>query len=100
MCLKFFRMTKSTRRLPSTSIAVNGPALRELRIRTGVPLDDFAHRVGVHRSFLTKIELGYLDGGRLKRVSPATFAAMLRELGIQDRRTLLANVAEDPAVVA
>jgi transcriptional regulator with XRE-family HTH domain len=69
-----------------TTIEVNGYALREIRVRSGVDMTPFAELVGVTRSYLAKIELG-----RNRRVSPKVYAAILAALDIRDRRTLLAN---------
>lgn len=69
-----------------TTITVNGFALREIRLRSGVDLASFAEQVGVTRSYLSKIELG-----RNTRVSPQTYAALLVALDIADRRVLLAD---------
>lgn len=77
------------RRYPTTAIAVNGPALRELRIRTGIEVKDFADQVGVSRSYVTKVELGHS-----RRVSPEVYNKILTVLGIRDRRTLLADLQD------
>lgn len=76
------------RRLPTTAVAINGPALRELRIRTGISVADLAREIEVGRAYITKIELGHS-----KRVSPGVFDALLRALRISDRRALLAQDA-------
>lgn len=75
-------------RLPTTAVPINGAALRELRIRTGVSVADLAVEIGVTRAYLTKIELGHS-----KRVSPTVFNALLSALRIADRRALLAHQA-------
>lgn len=81
-----------------TTVEVNGYALRELRIRSGIEVLDLAGRVGVQRAYIAKIELGHS-----RRVSPKVYNALLAALTIQDRRVLLANphgvaaVAEDLA---
>jgi transcriptional regulator with XRE-family HTH domain len=70
----------------STTVEINGFALRELRIRSGLGVADLATQVGVQRPYVAKIELGHS-----KRVSPKVFNALLAALTIQDRRVLLAN---------
>lgn len=74
--------------MPSTqtTIEVNGFALRELRVRSGISVADLAAQVGVQRPYIAKIELGHSQ-----RVSPKVFNALLNALSINDRRCLLAN---------
>ena len=79
-----------TRRLPTTAIAVNGAALRELRKRSGVSVSAFAQSVGVGRPYISKLELGHSS-----RVSPEVFAKLLRALGLEDRRAIMANPVGD-----
>jgi transcriptional regulator with XRE-family HTH domain len=69
-----------------TTIEVNGYALRELRIRSGLAVLDLANQVGVKRPYIAKIELGHS-----RRVSPKVYNALLEALSITDRRVLLAN---------
>jgi transcriptional regulator with XRE-family HTH domain len=76
----------AARQTPTTAVAINGAALRELRKRTGISVADLAGEVGVTRPYLAKIELGHS-----KRVSPAVYTALLRALNINDYRTLLAQ---------
>lgn len=76
-------MTKVAVERPPTTIAINGAALRELRVRTGVSVKALAAEVGVSRPYITKIETGHSN-----RVSPTVFSAILRALNIQDRRAL------------
>lgn len=78
------------RSAPTTNVTVNGAALREIRIRSGVSVAALATEVGVSRSYLTKIELEL--GGR-RQVSPHVYSALLRALSIKDRRALLAESA-------
>lgn len=75
----------------STTVPVNGPALREIRIRSGVSTEALAKEVGVGRPYIARIELGHS-----KRVSPEVYSALLRALSITDRRTLL-GVVQDAA---
>lgn len=70
----------------ATTIEVNGYALRELRIRSGLGVAELAAQVGVQRPYIAKIELGHS-----RRVSPKVFNALLSALSINDRRALLAN---------
>lgn len=67
-------------------IEVNGFALREIRMRSGIDTAPCAQEAGISRSYLTQIELA-----TRVRVSPATFAAIIRVLAITDRRALLAD---------
>lgn len=72
---------------PTTNtIEINGYALRELRVRSGLEASPFAAQIGVHRAALANIELGHRQ-----RVSPKTFNAILSALTVSDRRVLLAN---------
>lgn len=70
----------------TTTIEVNGYALRELRMRSGLGVSDLAKQVGVQRPYVAKIELGHS-----RRVSPKVFNALLAALTISDRRALMAN---------
>lgn len=72
--------------ITKTTVEVNGFAVRELRIRSGLSVMDLADRAGVTRAYIAKIELGHSQ-----RVSPKMFAALLSALSIHDRRVLLAN---------
>jgi predicted transcriptional regulator len=69
-----------------TTIEVNGFAMREIRVRSGLGVMDLAKQVGVQRPYIAKIELGHS-----KRVSPKVFNALLSALSITDRRVLLAD---------
>ena len=70
----------------STTIEVNGFALRYLRKRSGLGVAELAERIGVQRPYVAKIELGHSQ-----RVSPKVYNAILSALAIEDRRVLLAN---------
>lgn len=70
----------------ATTIEINGYAVRELRIRSGLGVAELAANVGVKRPYIAKIELGHSQ-----RVSPRVFNALLAALSVQDRRALLAN---------
>jgi transcriptional regulator with XRE-family HTH domain len=69
-----------------TTVEINGFALRELRIRSGLAVAQLAEQVDVQRPYIAKIELGHS-----RRVSPRVFNALLSALTIADRRVLLAN---------
>lgn len=69
-----------------TTVEINGFALREIRVRSGIAVLDLAKQVGVQRPYIAKIELGHSQ-----RVSPKVFNALMQALSIQDRRVLLAN---------
>lgn len=69
-----------------TTVAINGYALRELRVRSGIGVADLAEQVGVQRPYIAKIELGHS-----RRVSPKVYNALLSALAIEDRRVLMAN---------
>lgn len=79
-------MTTSGSGTTPTTVEVNGYALREIRIRTGVDAGRCALAVGIDRSYLSRIE----TGARV-RVSPSTLIGLLDVLGIKDRRAILAN---------
>lgn len=66
-----------------SSIEVNGPAVRALRIANRIEPQALAERIGKTRAYLVKIELGHSP-----RVSLETLEALERELGITDRRVL------------
>ncbi|KNX38060.1 helix-turn-helix domain-containing protein [Luteipulveratus halotolerans] len=70
----------------ATTVEVNGYALRELRVRSGIGVADLADQVGVKRPYIAKIELGHS-----RRVSPKVYNALLAALAITDRRVLMAN---------
>ncbi|MBV9291079.1 MAG: helix-turn-helix transcriptional regulator [Frankiales bacterium] len=69
-----------------TSVEVNGPAIRALRIALRVPIEQVAREVGVSRAYLCKIELGHS-----RKVSVETLGRLEEALGVTDRRALLAS---------
>lgn len=69
-----------------TTVGINGPALRFIRVLSGVGVRELAGRIGRDRSYIAHIELG-----RVQRVSPAVFNALLLALEIEDRRVLSAS---------
>lgn len=83
--------TGTVRSRAFTTVDVNGSALREIRIRTGLNLSEFADMAGLTRSYLGKIERGIRT-----RVSPAAYARLLEALGIRDHRTLLSHPPGSP----
>ena len=74
-----------------TTIELNGYALRELRVRSGIGVRELSEQVGVERNYIAKIELGHS-----RRVSPKVFNAILAALSITDRRSLLTNPHGEP----
>lgn len=69
----------------TTTVEVNGYALREIRVRSGIGVAELAEQVGVTRSYLAKIELGHSE-----RCSPKVYSSLLAALDVKDRRALLA----------
>lgn len=70
----------------ATTIEVNGFALRDIRMRSGIGVAELAAQVGVQRPYIAKIELGHS-----RRVSPKVYNKLLSALAITDRRVLLSN---------
>lgn len=70
----------------STTVEVHGPAIREIRVRSGMGVAELAAAAGVERPYIAKIELGHS-----RRVSPKVFNALMAALSVTDRRALLAN---------
>lgn len=70
---------------PAT-VEVHGPAIREIRIRSGMGVAELAAAVGVTRPHIANIELG-----QRRRLTPKTFNAIVAALAITDRRAILAN---------
>lgn len=69
-----------------TTVEVNGFVVREVRMRSGLGVQELADLAGVKRPYIAKIELGHS-----RRVSPKVFNALMSALTISDRRVLLAN---------
>lgn len=69
-----------------TTVEINGFALREIRVRSGIAVMDLARQVDVQRPYIAKIELGHS-----RQVSPKVFNALVSALAITDRRVLMAN---------
>jgi transcriptional regulator with XRE-family HTH domain len=68
------------------TIAVNGPAIRALRMAKGVGVTPFAERIGCHRSYIAGLETGHRH-----RVSPEFFAKLIVALALDDDRAIRAN---------
>lgn len=69
------------------SVAINGPALRHIRVLTGVGAAELSRSLGVSRAYVTKIELGYSQ-----QVSGEFYAKLCAALNIKDRRVLMVSV--------
>lgn len=69
-----------------TTIEIHGPAIREIRVRSGMGVAELAAAVGVNRPYIAKLELGHS-----RRVSPKVFSALVAALTITDRRAIIAN---------
>lgn len=73
-----------------TTVTIHGPALRALRKAYGIEIVTLAEQVGVTRSYITKLELGYS-----RQVSVTVYRALGDALPIEDRRAILANPGAD-----
>ena len=71
---------------PNQAIEVHGYALRVIRQARGRSVANLATALQVDRSYIT-----HLENGSKLRVSPELYAALLRELQIEDYRALLAT---------
>ncbi len=80
----FIGMSRETS--PNRVIEVHGYALRVIRQARGRGVSDLASVLEVDRSYIT-----HLENGSKLRVSPEFYAALLRELQIEDYRALLAT---------
>ncbi|MFF4600118.1 helix-turn-helix domain-containing protein [Amycolatopsis sp. NPDC001319] len=69
-------------------LPIDGTLLRQLRKLGGDDLVQFAPKVEISIGYLSQIERGHK-----KFVSPALFARICDQLGVEDRRTLLRKVA-------
>lgn len=72
-----------------TTVEINGVALMELRMRTGIAQVALAESAGISRQYLCQIE----TGARV-RVSPVVLANLCDALGIADRRAIMATTPE------
>jgi transcriptional regulator with XRE-family HTH domain len=71
---------------PNQAIEVHGYALRVIRQARGRSVANLATALQVDRSYIA-----HLENGSKLRVSPELYAALLRELQIEDYRALLAT---------
>lgn len=77
---------------PSHTVDINGYALREIRVRSGIGVRQLAEQIDKDRSYIAKIENGH------PRVSASVYKALMAALNITDHRVLLAAPhAEDVA---
>lgn len=75
---------------PSSTVEINGYALRVIRKLMNVSPSELATKIKRDRTYLVKIETGHA------RVSDETFNALLDALAITDRRALLATPHPPP----
>lgn len=75
----------------SSTVEINGYALRCIRKLMNVSPRELAEKIGRDRTYIVKIETGH------PRVSTDTFAALVEALAIEDRRVLLAAPHKDAA---
>jgi transcriptional regulator with XRE-family HTH domain len=73
------------------AIRVNGPAIREMRRKSRIEIQDLADEIGVSRAYLCKVELGHSE-----RVSVKVLDALEKALHVDDRRALLADPYTKP----
>lgn len=83
----------------SNTVEINGYALRWGRKLMGLGPQALADAIGRNRTYVVKMETGAVD-----RVSVDTFKALVKALGLEDSRALMAlpraevpNLEEDPA---
>ncbi|TDQ01294.1 helix-turn-helix domain-containing protein [Labedaea rhizosphaerae] len=69
-----------------SAVSINGPALRHIRILTGLNASQLATEVEVTPDYIRKIE-----NGLARQVGPALFARIATALRIDDRRVLLSD---------
>lgn len=79
-------MSKSSPKATPGAVPINGFALKEIRMRTGVSVAATAEAMECDRSYITKIELG-----TSRRVSVDFYKRLLAFLSITDHRALLAT---------
>lgn len=79
----------SRRATPTTTIPINGAAVRSVRIDRGIEVADLARRVGISRAYLTNLELGHK-----RRASPTVYAALVRALRPEPADALRADRRE------
>ena len=86
-CASLCHMNR-VRARPSTTVPIDGQALRRLRIDRGIEVADLAARIQVSRPYLTKLELGHSP-----RCSPTVHAALVRILKPEPRDALRSDRA-------
>lgn len=59
----------------TTTVEVDGDAIRKRRMRAGLPTQQLADAVGISASYLRKLE-----NGRRKQLGPAKYAQLCNEL--------------------
>lgn len=72
--------------MSGSTIRIHGYACRTIRELKGRAVGELAKKLGVNRSYITRIELGYAP-----RVSSVFYSRLLAELGISDHRVLMAD---------
>ena len=82
----------ATKQRRGSAVPINGPALREIRVRSGIEIDAMAAALDITSAYVSKIELGYSP-----RVSTTVFNGIMRVLGIRDQRVLRTDMATDAA---
>ena len=70
-------------------VEIHGYALRVIREARGRATAEVANALGVDRSYIARIELGYA-----RRVSKVFYSRLLAELQISDYRALLATAPD------
>jgi transcriptional regulator with XRE-family HTH domain len=63
---------------PPPTFEVNGAEIRKARMQAGLETREAAKRAGISRRYLNHLENGYRT-----RMRPATYAGLLKALGIQ-----------------
>ena len=86
LCLAVPKLSYMSNPTTPNTVEINGFAVREIRIRSGMDAGPCAEESGIDRSYLNRLE----TGARV-RVSPSTLAGLLAALQISDRRAILAN---------
>lgn len=72
---------------PRPTFEVDGAVIRKIRMSRGIPTADLARRIGISRSYLTRLEIGVR-----RHMRPHTYAALRQALELPSTDTqLLAN---------
>lgn len=80
--------TPTTATHETSSVAIDGRAVRQLRKLAGHTITGLASECGISVQYLSAIEIG-----RRPLVSPPVFARICDALGVDDRRQLLMKTA-------